>query len=284
MASQFLFESTTPSLYIQVLEKVVLVSGIVMGFMELKGIHLKYSKFNQGSSSGVQLSSRTAMLIFYLPSFLIAVFFLFCKLLWVNASILLEKLGLLQISISLQLHQDAGLRFIILATAVALHFLKRVFEVLFIHQYSGGITMSTTVIVSFLYSFSSANLLYAMQISEGLTSPSVDLMPLGLVLFVVGISGNLYHHYLLSGLRKKGEKGYVLPKGGLFEFVVCPHYLFEIIGFLGIAFISQTAFGFCQFSFVFLYLLARSLSTREWYVKKFEGFPSHRKALVPFII
>ena len=144
--------------------------------------------------------------------------------------------------------------------------------------------MSTTIIVSSLYSFSAANLLYATQICEGLPLPSVDLMPLGLVLFVVGISGNLYHHYLLSGLRKKGEKGYMLPKGGLFDYVVCPHYLFEIIGFLGIAFISQTVFGFSLLSFVFLYLLGRSLSTRELYVKKFEGFPSHRKALIPFII
>ncbi|KAH9293869.1 hypothetical protein KI387_040925, partial [Taxus chinensis] len=156
--------------------------------------------------------------------------------------------------------------------------------VLFIHHYSGGISISTTICVSFLYTIVGANLLYAMQISEGLPLPSVNLMQLGMVVFMVGIIGNLYHHCLLAGLRKEGEKGYKIPQGGLFDFVVCPHYLFEIIGFLGIALISQTPFGFCVLCTVFLYLLGRSLSSREWYVKKFEGFPCHRKALIPFII
>jgi len=279
----YLFQNP-PSLYIQGLEIIQLVTGLVLGFTECKDImHLKYSKFNQGSPSA-QVSSRTGMLMLYSPACLIASFFLFCKLDWPHASILLHKSGLLQLSIISQLHTEASIRLLVLTVAVALHFSKRVIEVLFIHRYSGGMAIDSVVLISFIYSFLAACLLYVMQISESLPSPSMNLMPLGILLFIVGMSGNLYHHYLLSRLRKDGAKGYRIPQGGLFEFVVCPHYLFEIIDFVGLAFISQTAFGFCTATTVSLYLLGRSLSTREWYVKKFEGFASHRKALIPFLI
>ena len=157
-------------------------------------------------------------------------------------------------------------------------------QVLFIHRYSGRIAIDTAIFISFVYSLEAVSFFYVMQRSEGLPSPTVDLMSLGILLFVTGMGGNLYHHYLLSRLRKDGEKGYSIPQGGLFEFVICPHYLFEIIDFVGLAFISQTSFGFCTVTMIFLYLLGRSLSTRAWYLKKFEGFPSNRKALIPFVI
>lgn len=55
--------------------------------------------------------------------------------------------------------------------------------------------------------------------------------------------GNLYHHMLLRNLRSQtrqgGVKQYYVPRGGLFEFVACPHYLFEILTFLGAACMTQ---------------------------------------------
>ncbi|PPS03344.1 hypothetical protein GOBAR_AA17323 [Gossypium barbadense] len=65
------------------------------------------------------------------------------------------------------------------------------------------------------------------------------------------ISGNFYHHYLLSKLRTNGDKEYKIPKGGLFELAICPHYL--------------------------------SYVTRKWYMSKFEDFPKEVKALIPFV-
>jgi len=209
----YLFQNP-PSLYIQGLEIIQLVTGLVLGFTECKDImHLKYSKFNQGSPSA-QVSSRTGMLMLYSPACLIASFFLFCKLDWPHASILLHKSGLLQLSIISQLHTEASIRLLVLTVAVALHFSKRVIEVLFIHRYSGGMAIDYVVLISFIYSFLAACLLYVMQISESLPSPSMNLMPLGILLFIVGMSGNLYHHYLLSRLRKDGAKGYRIPHEG----------------------------------------------------------------------
>ncbi|MBA0571140.1 hypothetical protein Golob_004730, partial [Gossypium lobatum] len=77
------------------------------------------------------------------------------------------------------------------------------------------------------------------------------------------ISGNFYHHYLLSKLRTKGDKEYKIPKGGLFELVICPHYLFEILEFLGISLISQTLYSFSVTLGSALYLMCRSYVTRK---------------------
>ena len=55
--------------------------------------------------------------------------------------------------------------------------------------------------------------------------------------------GNLYHHVLLRSLRSQTLQGavkqYHVPRGGLFEFVSCPHYLFEILTFVGAACMTQ---------------------------------------------
>jgi len=102
------------------------------------------------------------------------------------------------------------------------------------------------------------------------------------VLFLIGISGNFYHHYLLSKLRGEGEREYRIPKGGLFELVICPHYLFEIIGFLGISFISQTSYAISFTLGSIFYLMGRSYATRKWYLSKFEDFSEDVKALIPY--
>ena len=58
---------------------------------------------------------------------------------------------------------------------------------------------------------------------------------MGLALWLGGTLTNLYHHYLLAGLRKGGDDTrYVRPTGGLFELCVCPHYFGEIVGWLGV--------------------------------------------------
>lgn len=111
-------------------------------------------------------------------------------------------------------------------------------------------------------------------------------LKLGLSLYFVGEFGNFYHHYLLRRLRldKKPENKskYVCPTGGLFDIIWCPHYLFELMAWLGIATVSKHSFQWMTFGQMASYLLGRALATQEWYHKKFKG--QERYALIPFII
>lgn len=160
-------------------------------------------------------------------------------------------------------------------------------QVLFIHKYSGGMVLDSAIVVSLGYVITTTTMIYIQRLSQReeliLDQPTIDLKFVGIILFCLGISGNFYHHYLLSRMRRNGEKEYRIPTGGLFDKVVCPHYLFELIEFWGIFFISQTLYAFCNALGVTFYLMGRSYITRTWYLCKFEHFPKHVKALFPYI-
>jgi very-long-chain enoyl-CoA reductase len=110
--------------------------------------------------------------------------------------------------------------------------------------------LNTALTISSSYLLSTITMIYAQHLAVGLPDPSTDLLYPGMLLFAIGIAGNFYHHYLLSQLRKGGDddKGYKIPKGGLFELVTCPHYLFEITGFFGFAMISQSVYALAMAS------------------------------------
>lgn len=262
MASSFTFPPP-PSRFINSMSILSLVSLVFCGISEVFGKHLGYSKFwnlNSVYFSNFTISSRLGMFILYAPAAVAAVcsFFFFPDL-------------------------DFDSRTKLLAFLLALHFAKRVFEVLFIHQYSGRMLLESAIPITLSYTLSTITMIYSQYLSQGLPQPSINLTYVGLLLFIIGIVGNFYHHVLLSNLRKKGDKGYKIPKGGLFGLVICPHYFFEILEFYGVFFISRTLYSLCFALGTTIYLVGRSFATRKWYRSKFENFPKNVKALVPFV-
>lgn len=103
-------------------------------------------------------------------------------------------------------------------------------------------------------------------------------------LFLAGQYGNFHHHRILARLRLGGSKVYAIPQGGLFSLLVCPHYVFELVAWLGLAIISQHIYLFAVATAMTAYLLGRTIATRTWYRKKFENFPASRKLIIPFIL
>ncbi|XP_022855909.1 very-long-chain enoyl-CoA reductase-like [Olea europaea var. sylvestris] len=253
---------------------VIAMSAIIIvlmgngGIMELKGKHMQYSKlWNFGADQKIptdkkaKISSKSGMILFYTPAFLVGV-----------GSFFLVPVG--------------DFRFDLLRSAITVHFFKRIFEVLFVHKYSGFMETDTGIAISISYFGCAATMIYSHYLTLGFPKPQTDLKYVGALLFLVGISGNFYHHYLLSKLRTKGDKKYKIPQGGLFSLVICPHYLCEIIGFIGISCISQTLYLFCFTVGSAFYLTGRSCATatRKWYQSKFEDFPTHVKALIPYLL
>jgi steroid 5-alpha reductase family enzyme len=156
-------------------------------------------------------------------------------------------------------------------------------QVLFVHKYSGSTGLDDAVLISASYAAQVGFLLYSQLLYAGIEAPFPNLKWLGVALFLIGVTGNAYHHWMLSHLRKDGNKKYVVPQGCLFDRLVCPHYVFEMIDYLGIALISQTLFSCCMVWFTVTYLTGRTIHTKQWYMKKVEGFPEDRSVLIPGI-
>ncbi|KAL6647024.1 hypothetical protein ACP70R_014461 [Stipagrostis hirtigluma subsp. patula] len=261
----FLYPPLASGLAAATMSVVAFLALVGLGVSELRGDNMAYSKFwrRRGDDGGaLLLPSRAAMVVAYGPALAAAV-----------ASFAVP--GAVE-----------GLRAQILSAVLAVHFLKRVLEVFFVHRYSGCMPLTTALLICSCYLFNTVAMIYVQHLSRGLPEPPVDLLYPGVVVFAVGLAGNFYHHCLLARLRGDGggDKGYKIPKGGLFELVTCPHYLFEIVGFFGFAMIAQTVYALAVASGTAAYLVGRSCATRRWYESKFEEFPTRVKALVPYVL
>uniref|UniRef100_A0A7N0U5P5 3-oxo-5-alpha-steroid 4-dehydrogenase C-terminal domain-containing protein n=1 Tax=Kalanchoe fedtschenkoi TaxID=63787 RepID=A0A7N0U5P5_KALFE len=253
-----------PSTFVTAMSVISVVSLANAGLSEIRGKHLQYSKFwnaNGAKSSplaGIKLSGKAGMALLYVPALVAAL-------------------------ASFVVYPVEDVRFLLICSALALHFFKRVFEVLFIHKYSSKVMLESALVISLSYSLSTATMIYCQYLSKDFPEPSINLMYAGVVAFLIGICGNFYHHYLLSKLRESGSKEYKIPQGGLFSLVICPHYFFEIFGFLGFTLISQTLYALSFTMGTIFYLMGRSYVTRKWYASKFEDFPKHIKRLIPYV-
>ncbi|XP_075682887.1 3-oxo-5-alpha-steroid 4-dehydrogenase 1 [Rhinoderma darwinii] len=106
---------------------------------------------------------------------------------------------------------------------------------------------------------------------------------LGITLFICGMFVNIHSDNVLRNLRKPGETGYKIPRGGLFEYVSGANFLGEIIEWSGFAIACWSYPGTAFAIFTLLVLLSRAQQHHEWYIEKFEDYPKARKILVPFI-
>ncbi|KAK6933636.1 3-oxo-5-alpha-steroid 4-dehydrogenase, C-terminal [Dillenia turbinata] len=90
---------------------------------------------------------------------------------------------------SFALFPNEGLRFLLLSSALTIHFFKRDFEVLFIHKYSGMMVLDSVVPISLSYFISTVSMIYAQHLTQGFPEPPIDLKYPGVALFLVGIGG-----------------------------------------------------------------------------------------------
>lgn len=168
------------------------------------------------------------------------------------------------------------------------HFVKRVLEALFIHKYSKKWSALPAIQISLFYTLGSAvqhywcNLYTDEHLAAKLSSDHLALI-VGMVLYFIGELLNGYHHYILASLRPAGSWAYSIPQAGLFRFVVCPHYTFELVAWFGMAVVCQHLGIYLAWMVMVCYLAGRSHQTQQWYQKKIEDFPKDRNNLFPGI-
>ncbi len=166
------------------------------------------------------------------------------------------------------------------------HFVKRLFETRFVHLYSPGKEMhgcftSNAFVFYIVFAFWIGYSVFRDSYVPGRGWATSNLM---VVLFFLSIVGNFVHHYKLRLLKLDADKTRkrTFPNGLLFELVACPHYTFECLTWLCFAIISNTVASWCFF-FATLALLIRWSKERHLNYKRMEGYPGHRKALLPFL-
>lgn len=241
----------------------LLIAGALY-YSESSGrLQLAYGKFRQGG----KLSTRTAMLIIYTPALIVYI------------------LGFMA---NMGLNTVYTAYHILLLIAVAGHFLKRDLEVLFVHRYSRTMGWRTTVFIALLYflvsfiAHSEHQIKTPRLLGESLSGPALYF---GFAVYLISQAMNFYHHLILRKLRKDPtDAGYRIPNRGLFRYVTCPHYLFEITAWAGIALMSRSLAMWGVFWIMAGYLAGRSRQTYKWYRDNVPDYPESRRALIPGIL
>jgi protein-S-isoprenylcysteine O-methyltransferase Ste14 len=107
---------------------------------------------------------------------------------------------------------------------------------------------------------------------------------LGAAVFLAGWLGNLQSDTILRNLRKPGEKGYGIPRGGLFRWVSTPNYLCEILEWAGWAIATWSTAGLAFAVYTAANLVPRAFKHHAWYREQFADYPRERKALIPYVL
>ena len=111
------------------------------------------------------------------------------------------------------------------------------------------------------------------------------ILLLGLIIFFIGLIININSDNKLIGLRSKNEENkYVIPNGGLFNYISCPNFFGELIEWLGFAIITLNLGSLSFFIWTFINLVPRAISHHKWYKDNFKDYPKNRKAIIPKLL
>ena len=105
----------------------------------------------------------------------------------------------------------------------------------------------------------------------------------GILVFLIGMGVNIQSDNILLNLRKPGETGYKIPRGGFYRFVSCPNLMGEMLEWIGYAIMLGALPAWSFAIWTFANLAPRAIAHHQWYLDKFETYPSERKAFIPFI-
>jgi protein-S-isoprenylcysteine O-methyltransferase Ste14 len=105
----------------------------------------------------------------------------------------------------------------------------------------------------------------------------------GTIAFFSGMYINIQSDNILFSLRKPGESGYKIPKGGAYRFVSMPNYLGELIEWAAWAVASWSLAGVAFFVFTFANLVPRAVANHRWYRETFAEYPKERRAVIPWL-
>ena len=165
------------------------------------------------------------------------------------------------------------------------HYSKRLLETIFVHEF-GTLTMP----IFNLFKNCAYYWGFAAAVGWNVNIPREDALPswhliVGFPWFCVFMILNFICHMRLKYMRPKGTNAFVIPHGGLFEYITCPNYFCEIMTWFGFNILT----GFTPFGVAFnivgtLQMLQWATQRKAKFVKLFgDEWPKKRWVLFPFI-
>ena len=79
------------------------------------------------------------------------------------------------------------------------------------------------------------------------------------------------------------RSAYRVPRGGLFDSVATPHYLFELLTWIGIATYARSWAVLLLVLMMAAYLFDRSAAQEQYNRTKIRGYPANRARMIPFV-
>ncbi|XP_064621179.1 3-oxo-5-alpha-steroid 4-dehydrogenase 1-like [Lineus longissimus] len=251
--------------YINVMSYVIIAMGILVNFI-LHKIPAPYGRYNDGSTKwGFQIDGKVGWILQELPALLVP---FVCLLIQYKNLPFTKYLA----------------NYVLLALFMC-HYVQRC--VIFPLLIRGGKPSPfVTVFMAFIYCMMNGYIQgrtltkYADFPPEEVYSPRFMA---GCFFFLCGMLINLHSDHLLRNLRKPGETGYKIPRGGMFEYVSGANFFGEIVEWMGFAIACWNLPALSFFIFTFCNLVPRGIAHHKSYLKKFENYPKNRKAVIPFL-
>lgn len=121
-----------------------------------------------------------------------------------------------------------------------------------------------------------------MYTVEWLLSPQFII---GIIVFFIGMAINLHSDYIIRHLRKPGDTGHYIPRGGMFRYVTSANYFGEFVEWCGFALLSWSVAGAVFALWTFANLAPRAGKLHQRYLREFgaEYASLNRKRILPLM-
>lgn len=108
---------------------------------------------------------------------------------------------------------------------------------------------------------------------------------IGVLLFFAGMGINMQSDKIIRNLRKPGDTGHYLPRGGMFRYVSSANYFGELVEWTGFAVLTWSWAGAVFAVWTFANLVPRANTIYHKYEEMFgeEFRKERRKRIIPFI-
>merc|ERR1711879_134458 len=163
------------------------------------------------------------------------------------------------------------------------HFVKREYETFFVHRFSLA-TMPIFNLWKNCAHYWGAAFYVGIWVNRSGFSTNLNLLSvIGFIIWAIAEYGNYVSHVTLMNLRPPGSTVKGVPKGGLFEYVSCANYTYEVLGWIGFSLVVRTlpAWIFTILGAGQMFMWAQK---KHAALKKMEGYPKGRKIMIPFVI